>query len=74
MEYEIHIPIPISNDYFNLGIDFAPQTITGVIKGENVDRTIIDFKKYGLSLDNRYLKNYQIIKEKDKTIIRITVE
>lgn len=73
MEYEIILPETIDDKWHNVGIDFAPQTITGVIKGENVDKTIIDLKKYCLSLDNRYLKNYKIIKEKDKTIIRVTV-
>lgn len=73
MEYEIILPEVIGSEWHNVGIDFAPQTITGVVKGENVDKTIIDLKKYCLSLDNRYLKNYKIIKEKDKTIIRITV-
>ena len=73
MEYEITLPEVIGSEWHNIGIDFGPQTITGVIKGENFDKTIIDLKKYCLSLDNRYLKNYQIIKDEDKTIIKITV-
>ena len=73
MEYEIILPEINGDDWHNIGIDFAPQTITGVIRGENVDKTIIDLKKYCLSLDNRYLKEYKIIKKEDKTIIQITV-
>jgi hypothetical protein len=73
MEYEIILPEVIGEEWHNIGIDFAPQTITGVIKGEQIDKTIIDLKKYCLSLDNRFLKSYKIIREKDKTILRITV-
>lgn len=73
MEYKIILPEVINEKWSNIGIDFAPQTITGVIKGENIDKTIIDLKKYAISLDNRYLKNYKIIKEVDKTILEITV-
>ena len=73
MEYEIILPEIICDEWHNIGIDFAPQTITGVIRGEDMDKTIIDLKKYCLSLDNRFLKNYKIIKKEDKTIIQITV-
>lgn len=73
MDYEIILPEIIGEEWHNIGIDFGPQTITGVIKGEQVDKTIIDLKKYCLSLDNRYLKKYKIIKKEDKTIIQITV-
>ncbi len=71
MKYEIHIPIAIPNDYFNLGIDFAPMTVTGVRKGGNVDETLIDLKKLCISLDNRYLKKYKIIRFETHTIIEI---
>ena len=70
MKYEIHIPIVIPNEYFNLGIDFAPMTITGARKG-GVDETLIDLKALCISLDNRYLKNYKIIRRGDKTIIEL---
>jgi hypothetical protein len=73
MEYQIILPEPIGDEWQNIGIDFAPQTITGYLKGENIDKTIISLKKYAMSLDNRYLKDYKIIKEIDKTIIQITV-
>lgn len=73
MEYEIILPEVINDEWHNVGIDFGPQTITGVIKGENIDKTIIDLKRYCLSLDNRFLRSYKIIREQDKTIIRITV-
>jgi hypothetical protein len=45
----------------------------GFINGENIDRPIINLKKYAISLDNRYLKNYNIVKEKNQTIINILV-
>jgi hypothetical protein len=73
MEYEIILPEVIGDEWHNIGIDFHPQTITGVIRGEDRDKTIIDLKKYCLSLDNRFLKSYKIIKKEDKTIIKITV-
>ena len=73
MEYQIILPEPIGDEWQNIGIDFAPQAITGNIKGENTDKTIISLKKYAMSLDNRYLKNYKIIKEKNQTIVQVTV-
>ena len=73
MEYEIILPEVIGDEWHNIGIDFHTQTITGVIRGEDKDKTIIDLKKYCLSLDNRFLKSYKIIKKEDKTIIKITV-
>lgn len=73
MEYQIILPETIGDEWQNIGIDFAPQSITGNIKGENVDKPIINLKKYAISLDNRYLKEYKIIKEKTQTIIKIMV-
>jgi hypothetical protein len=73
MEYQIILPEIIGDEWQNIGIDFEPQTITGVINGENIDRPIINLKKYAIFLDNRYLKNYNIIKEKKQTIINIFV-
>jgi hypothetical protein len=73
MEYQIILPEIIGDEWQNIGIDFEPQTITGVINGENIDRPIINLKKYAISLDNRYLKNYNIVKEKNQTIINILV-
>lgn len=70
MKYEIHIPIAIPNDYFNLGIDFAPMTITGAKKGGN-DETLIDLRALCISLDNRYIKNYKIHKNETVTVIEI---
>ncbi len=71
MKYEIHIPIPIPNDYFNLGIDFAPMTVTGVRKGMNIDETLIDLKKLGVGLDNRYIKDYKIFRSETHTVIEV---
>ena len=71
MKYEIHIPIPIPNDYFNLGIDFAPMTVTGVRKGNNKDDILIDLKKLCISLDNRFLKSYKIFRHETHTIIEV---
>jgi hypothetical protein len=73
MEYQIILPEPIGDEWQNIGIDFAPQAITGNVRGENVDKTIISLKKYAMSLDNRYVKQYQIIKEKNQTIVQVTV-
>jgi hypothetical protein len=73
MEYQIILPEPIGDEWQNIGIDFAPQAITGNVKGENVEKTIISLKKYAMSLDNRYLKDYKIIKEETKTILNLTV-
>lgn len=70
MKYEIHIPIAIPNEYFNLGIDFAPMIITGVKKGSNVDETLIDLKELGIRLDNRYI-NYKIFRSETHTIIEV---
>ncbi len=70
MKYEIHIPITIPEDYFNLGIDFAPMTITGVKKGMNIDETLIDLKKLGVSLDNRYV-SYKIFRNERMTVIEV---
>jgi len=73
MEYQIILPEPIGVEWQNIGIDFAPQAITGNVKGENVEKTIISLKKYAMSLDNRYLKDYKIIKEETKTILNLIV-
>jgi hypothetical protein len=73
MEYQIILPEPIGDEWQNIGIDFAPQAITGNVKGENVEKTIISLKKYAMSLDNRYLKDYKIIKEETKTILNLIV-
>jgi len=71
MEYQIILPEIIGDEWQNIGINFAPQSITGNIKGENIDKQIINLKKYAISLDNRYLKEYTIIKEETQTIIKI---
>jgi len=71
MEYQIILPEIIGDEWQNIGIDFKPQSITGNIKGENIDKPIINLKKYAISLDNRYLKEYTIIKEETQTIIKI---
>jgi hypothetical protein len=73
MEYQIILPEAIGDEWQNIGIDFEPQSITGNIKGENIDKPIISLKKYAISLDNRYLKEYKIIKEETKTILKLVV-
>ena len=73
MEYQIILPEIIGDEWQNIGIDFEPQSITGNIKGENIDKPIISLKKYAIYLDNRYLKEYKIIKEKTKTILELVV-
>jgi hypothetical protein len=72
MKYEIHIPIIIPDNYFNLGIDFAPMIITGVKRGTNVEETLIDLKKLGVSLDNRYI-TYKIFRNETETVIEVNV-
>ena len=71
--YQIILPESIGDEWQNIGIDFEPQSITGNIKGENIDKPIISLKKYAISLDNRYLKDYKIIKEETKTILKLIV-
>ena len=73
MEYQIILPESIGDEWQNIGIDFAPQAITGNVKGENIEKIIISLKKYAMSLDNRYLKDYKIIKEETKTILNLIV-
>ncbi len=73
MKYEIHIPIVIPEDYFNIGIDFAPMHITGVKKGMNIDETLIDLKALCIKLDNRYIKDYKIFRNEGMTVIEIDV-
>jgi len=73
MEYQIILPEIIGDEWQNIGIDFEPQSITGNIKGENIDKPIINLKKYAIYLDNRYLKDYKIIKEETKTILNLIV-
>jgi len=58
---------------FNLGIDFAPMTITGVKKGMNIDETLIDLKALCIRLDNRYIKDYKILRNETMTVIEIDV-
>jgi hypothetical protein len=71
MKYEIHIPIAISMEYWNLGIDFAPMYITGYKKGEKQEDVLIDLRKLCISLDNRYLKDYKIFRHETYTIIEV---
>ena len=73
MEYQIILPEIIDDEWQNIGIDFEHQSITGNIKGENIDKQIINLKKYAISLDNRYLTEYTIIKEETQTIIKLKV-
>ena len=73
MEYQIILPEVIGDEWQNIGIDFEPQSITGNIKGENIDKPIISLKKYAIYLDNRYLKEYKIIKKETKTILELVV-
>ena len=73
MEYQIILPEIIDDEWQNVGIDFEHQSITGNIKGENFDKPIINLKKYAIYLDNRYLKDYKIIKEETKTILNLIV-
>lgn len=73
MKYEIHIPVIIPENYFNLGIDFAPMHVTGVRKGNDKDDLLIDLKALCISLDNRYIKEYKIFRNETETVIEVNV-
>jgi hypothetical protein len=70
MKYEIVIPIEIQDNYYNFGIDFWTQQITATNKVINKDEVIVNLK--GLRLDNKVIKNYNIVKQKYE--IRIWIE
>jgi hypothetical protein len=70
MKYEIVIPIEVKDNYYNFGIDFWTQQITATNKVINKDEVIVNLK--GLRLDNKVIKNYNIVKQKYE--IRIWIE
>jgi len=72
MHYEIVIPIEIKDNYYNFGIDFWTQQITATNKLVNKDEVIVSLKQLGLRLDNKIIKNYNIVKQKYE--IRIWIE
>ena len=72
MHYEIVIPIEIKDMYYNLGIDFWTQQITATNKTINKDEVIVNLKGLGIRLDNKIIKNYNIVKQKYE--IRIWIE
>ena len=72
MHYEIVIPIEIKDMYYNFGIDFWTQQITATNKAVNKDEVIVNLKGLGIRLDNKIIKNYNIVKQKYE--IRIWIE
>ena len=72
MHYEIVIPIEIKDMYYNFGIDFWTQQITATNKTINKDEVIVNLKGLGIRLDNKIIKNYNIVKQKYE--IRIWIE
>ena len=72
MHYEIVIPIEIKDMYYNFGIDFWTQQISATNKVINKDEVIVNLKGLGLRLDNKIIKNYNIVKQKYE--IRIWIE
>jgi hypothetical protein len=72
MHYEIVIPIEIKDNYYNFGIDFWTQQITATNKVVNKDEVIVNLKQLGIRLDNKVIKNYNIVKQKYE--IRIWIE
>ena len=72
MHYEIVIPIEIKDNYYNFGIDFWTQQITATNKVINKDEVIVNLKELGIRLDNKVIKNYNIVKQKYE--IRIWIE
>ena len=72
MHYEIVIPIEIKDIHYNFGIDFWTQQITATNKVINKDEVIVNLKGLGIRLDNKIIKNYNIVKQKYE--IRIWIE
>ena len=72
MHYEIVIPIEIKDMYYNFGIDFWTQQISATNKVINKDEVIVNLKGLGIRLDNKIIKNYNIVKQKYE--IRIWIE
>ena len=72
MQYEIVITIEIKDNYYNFGIDFWTQQITATNKVINKDEVIVNLKGLGIRLDNKVIKNYNIVKQKYE--IRIWIE
>ena len=71
METKIILHTPIDTDvYYNIGIDFMPQSIIGTNRITNRDETLIRLSK-GIRLDNRYIKDYKIVCLNNETIIEI---
>ena len=70
MKYEIVIPIEITDNYYNFGIDFWLQQLTATNKETNKDEVIVSLKKLGLSLDNKIIKDYTIVKQKNYITIQ----
>ena len=71
METKIILHTPIDTDvYYNIGIDFMPQSIIGTNRITNRDETLIRLSK-GIRLDNRYIKDYKIVCLNNETIITI---
>jgi len=59
-----------TKEYYNIGIDFMPQSIIGTNRITNRDETIIRLSK-GIRLDNRYIKDYKIVCLNNETQITI---
>jgi len=70
VQYEIVIPIEITDNYYNFGIDFWLQQLTATNKETNKDEVIVSLKKLGLSLDNKIIKDYTIVKQKNYITIQ----
>ena len=71
METKIILHTPIDTDvYYNIGIDFMPQSIIGTNRITNRDETLIRLSK-GIRLDNRYIKDYKVVCLNNETIIEI---
>ncbi len=73
MKYEIVIPIEVTDNYYNFGIDFWLQHITATNKVINKDEVIVSLKKLGLSLDNKIIKDYTIVKQKNYITIQMII-
>ena len=73
MQYEIVIPIEITDNYYNFGIDFWLQQLTATNKETNKDEVIVSLKKLGLSLDNKIIKDYTIVKQKNYITIQMII-
>ena len=77
MTIELIIPfdnIPFDkNDLFDFSIDYADNTLRGVLKNYNFNYKeiiLLNLSNYGISLDNRFGNGYDIVRNDNNLIIQ----